>query len=51
MKQVRLTKSHRTLDLPKYSLSEKKNNIKSCFINHNRIDTIKPNAHIKANNT
>ncbi len=30
------------LDLPIYSLSEKKSREKSCFIDSNRIDTVKP---------
>lgn len=37
----------RRLDLPIYSLSEKKSREKSCFIDHNRVDTVKSAKNIE----
>lgn len=42
MFQLRTFSSKRKLDLPLYSLSQKKSRQKSCFIDSNRVDTVKP---------
>ncbi len=47
MQQFRLTASKRKLNLPLYRLSEKKSRQKSCFIDNNRIDIVKPNKAVK----
>ena len=42
MLKLKFTSSIRKLDLPIYSLTEKKSRVKSTFIDHNRVDTVKP---------
>lgn len=39
----------RKLDIPTYLLSRKKDNSKSCFIDHNRIDIVKKIKNIENN--
>lgn len=41
MLQLKFAMPERELDLPLYHLSEKKSRQKSCFIDHNRPDTVK----------
>lgn len=42
MLQFRCGLPERELDLPLYSLSEKKTRQKSCFVDSNRVDTVQP---------
>lgn len=42
MLKLKFTSLERELDLPLYSLSEKKSRQKSCFVDSNRVDTVKP---------
>ena len=42
MLQLRPIPSERELGLPLYDLSEQKSRQKSCFIDSNRVDTVKP---------
>lgn len=42
MFELEFISSERELDLPLYSLSEKKSRQKSCFVDSNRVDTVKP---------
>lgn len=42
MLQLKTFTSKRKLDLPLYSLTQKKLRQKSCFIDSNRVDTVKP---------
>lgn len=42
MLEPKFISSERELDLPLYSLSEKKSRQKSCFVDSNRVDTVKP---------
>lgn len=42
MPQLKTYSLKRKLDLPLYSLSPKRTTQKSCFIDSNRVDTVKP---------
>lgn len=42
MLHLKFALPERELDLPLYHLSEKKSRQKSCFIDSNRVDTVKP---------
>lgn len=42
MNQLKFISFERKLDLPLYSLSEKKSRQKSCFVDSNRVDTVPP---------
>lgn len=42
MLQFKFGMPKRELDLPLYSLSEKKSRQKSCFVDSNRVDTVQP---------
>lgn len=42
MFQLKFVSPERELDLPLYSLSEKKSRQKSCFVDSNRVDTVQP---------
>lgn len=42
MLKLKFISSKRRLDLPIYSLTEKKSRVKSTFIDHNRVDTVRP---------
>lgn len=48
MFQLKLISPDRKLDIPTYSLSEKKTSPKSCFIDNNRIDTVKASKKIES---
>ena len=42
MLQLKFAMPERELDLPLYHLSEEKSRQKSCFIDSNRVDTVRP---------
>lgn len=48
MFRLKLISPERKLDIPTYSLSEKKTSLKSCFIDSNRIDTVKASKKIES---